>query len=296
MQTIDIKKFKSLFPHYLGAEIGDDFFIADFDLTEEKHFVEFPCRVDGYVAFFCQKGDMEVDINLNTFKVGKNTLIINVPGNIFRVSMHNTGELRLFVVAISKDFFSSINVDFNKLFNESMLLLSNPCIVLEEKEVDLLNQYMTVADMLVGADLGNKKEIIGSLIASVTCLFSVIWSKHLSVVEMDAKRNSTRANVLFDQFLKLVTQYHMTERGVAFYADKLFLTPKYLSKLVKSVSGTSAPDWINSFIILEAKNMLKYSDLTISEIVYKLNFTSQSVFYKFFKCHTGMTPSEYRKM
>jgi YesN/AraC family two-component response regulator len=81
---------------------------------------------------------------------------------------------------------------------------------------------------------------------------------------------------------------------MSFYASKLCLTPKYLSKLIKQASGRSAPDWIDSFVILEAKNMLKYSDISIKEIVYKLHFANQSVFYKFFKSHTGITPSEYR--
>ncbi|MBQ2151347.1 MAG: AraC family transcriptional regulator, partial [Bacteroidales bacterium] len=77
-------------------------------------------------------------------------------------------------------------------------------------------------------------------------------------------------------------------------ADKLCLTPKYLSKLVRSVSGRSGPEWIDSFVLVEAKNMLKYSEMSIKEIVYRLNFPSSSVFYKFFKSHTGQTPSEYR--
>jgi len=72
------------------------------------------------------------------------------------------------------------------------------------------------------------------------------------------------------------------------------LTPKYLSKLVKTASGRSAPDWIDSFVILEAKNLLKYSDIPIKEVVYRLHFPNPSVFHKFFKAHTGMTPSEYR--
>ena len=76
--------------------------------------------------------------------------------------------------------------------------------------------------------------------------------------------------------------------------DKLCLTPKYLSKLIKQASGRSAPDWIDDFVILEAKNLLKYTDLAIKEIVYKLHFPNQSVFFKFFKAHTGLTPSEYR--
>jgi AraC-like DNA-binding protein len=83
-------------------------------------------------------------------------------------------------------------------------------------------------------------------------------------------------------------------RNVGFYADKLCLTPKYLSKLIKTTSGKSAPEWIDSYVILEAKNLLKYSDIAIKEIVYRLNFPNQSVFYKFFKARTGMTPSEYR--
>jgi AraC-like DNA-binding protein len=100
--------------------------------------------------------------------------------------------------------------------------------------------------------------------------------------------------MIFEHFLQLVSEYHTKERNMAFYAERLCLTPKYLSKLVKNVSGRSAPDWIDSFVILEAKNMLRYSDASIKEIVYNLNFPNQSVFYKFFKANTGMTPSEYR--
>ena len=80
-----------------------------------------------------------------------------------------------------------------------------------------------------------------------------------------------------------------------YYAERLCLTPKYLSKVIKQVSGRSAPEWIDAFVVLEAKNMLRYSDMAIKEIVYTLHFPNQSVFYKFFKSHTGQTPSEYRR-
>ena len=96
--------------------------------------------------------------------------------------------------------------------------------------------------------------------------------------------------------MKLVRDYHTKERNLSFYADKLFLTPKYLSKLIKTISGKSAHEWIDSFVILEAKNLLKYSDMSIKSIVYELNFPNQTTFYRFFKTKTGMTPSEYRKM
>lgn len=66
------------------------------------------------------------------------------------------------------------------------------------------------------------------------------------------------------------------------------------AKLIKNATGRSAPEWIDSFVILEAKSMLKYSPMPIKEIVSRLNFPDQSVFHKFFKAHTGMTPNEYR--
>ena len=105
---------------------------------------------------------------------------------------------------------------------------------------------------------------------------------------------SSRSKMIFEQFIKLVSEYHTQQRMVGFYADKLCLTPKYLSKLIRNATGRSAPEWIDAYVILEAKNMLKYSNATIKEIVFRLNFPNQSVFYKFFKARTGMTPTEYR--
>jgi len=94
--------------------------------------------------------------------------------------------------------------------------------------------------------------------------------------------------------MNLVAEYHMKERGTAFYAERLGLTPKYLSRLIRQISGQSAPEWINAFVVMEAKSLLKYSSLSIKEIVYRLGFPNASVFYKFFRNHTGQTPTEFR--
>ena len=126
------------------------------------------------------------------------------------------------------------------------------------------------------------------------CVVAGVWSERLEEVRNTTSQTTSRSRMIFDQFIKLVSEYHTKYRNVGFYADKLCLTPKYLSKLIKTASGRSAPEWIDAYVILEAKNLLKYSDITIKEIVYRLNFPNQSVFYKFFKARTGMTPSDYR--
>ena len=120
------------------------------------------------------------------------------------------------------------------------------------------------------------------------------WKTGMENISDRGNVGTTRSRMIFEQFVRLVGEYHTKHRNVGFYADKLCLTPKYLSKLIKSASGRSAPEWIDAYVILEAKNMLKYSDMTIKEIVWHLNFPNQSVFYKFFKARTGMTPSGYR--
>ncbi len=107
---------------------------------------------------------------------------------------------------------------------------------------------------------------------------------------------SQRNREVFVRFMDLLDQYHQIERSVAFYADKLFITPKYLSSIVKKVSGENALEWINRYVVLEAKSLLMHSDKSIQEVAYALNFPNPSFFGKYFKHHTGMSPGEYKEL
>lgn len=296
LHNISIKRFKNRFPDMPGAALGDDLLIADLRYDKALSVFKYPFRFDGYIIIFCISGRIQLEVNLDAFQVGSNSLVLNVPGNIIRVSGVETDErnLHFIVVAMSKSFMSGVRFDFNRLFNESMALLDNPCITLDRSERRLCREYLDLASVLLTSDIQNKKEAIGALISSISYVLGSIWTGKLTAAERKPHAPSAKAKNVYDQFLRLVTDYHTSERNMKFYADRLCLTPKYLSKLVKTVSGRSAPDWIDAFVILEAKNLLKYSELSIKQIVAKLNFPNQSVFYKFFKSHTGKTPSQYR--
>lgn len=297
LHNISIRKFKDLFPDMPGKGLGDDLLIADLKYDKELRVFQYPFRFDGYIIIFCISGRIELDVNLDSFQISENSLVLNVPGNIIRVSEVDRGDrdsMHFIIVAMSKDFMSSVRFDFNRLFNESVALMDNPCISLNDSEKSICKKYLELATDLLAGNIQNKKESIGALVSSISYFLGSIWTARLSEAERKPQSPSVKAKYIYDQFLRLVTTYHTSERNMAFYADKLCLTPKYLSKLVKNVSGRSAPEWIDSFVILESKNLLKYSDLSIKEIVAKLNFPNQSVFYKFFKSHTGLTPSQYR--
>jgi AraC-like DNA-binding protein len=98
-----------------------------------------------------------------------------------------------------------------------------------------------------------------------------------------------------ERFMELVQEHYREERLIGFYADKLCITPKYLSKLVKDNTGRSAGEWIENHVILEARAMLQSSDMTIQQIAASLNFPNQSFFGKYFKRATGLSPKQYRR-
>lgn len=112
----------------------------------------------------------------------------------------------------------------------------------------------------------------------------------LSKYKQEKGFRKSRQEELFDKFIAIIRQYCSTEHGIKFYAEKLFVTPQYLSKVVKDVSGKSASVWIIEFVLLEAKALLTHTNLTIQEVSFNLGFADQSSFGKFFKKNTGMSP------
>lgn len=101
-------------------------------------------------------------------------------------------------------------------------------------------------------------------------------------------------NRIADRFIRLVQEHFRRERFLDFYAGKLDITPKHLSRTIKIQTGASAVDWINRYVILEAKVMLRSSNLNVQQIAEALNFPSQSFFGKYFKKATGVSPKDYR--
>lgn len=103
-----------------------------------------------------------------------------------------------------------------------------------------------------------------------------------------------RAETLADTFFALLHRHYMTERSLAFYADRLCITTKYLSKVIRRTTGRTVYYWIEEFVAKEAKRLLRSTDATMTEIAERLNFPNSSFFAKFFRRHTGSSPIEYR--
>ncbi len=294
---LNISELKSHIPMTQQVGVGDDFCMFKITSIDQLRLLEYPCRFEGLMVIYCGKGHVKLSVNLSEYDMVDKNLIIVSPEKIVKVSNvpeEGSDEVDLAIVAMSQEFASDLHIDFKRLLNEALALKRACGIVVSEEQEVLMANYFTLMARLVRTDNPFKDNALTSVVSSMISYVAGIWSEKLKDIDETEPQSSSRSRMVFEHFIRLAGEYHTKYRNVGFYADKLCLTPKYLSKLIKNASGKSAPEWIDAFVILEAKNLLKYSDISIKEIVYRLNFPNQSVFYKFFKSRTGMTPSEYR--
>lgn len=296
----DLRRFVGI----LGTDnLSDDFFITEIDGKDEEQvkkaeMISHPCRFGGFFIIYCASGHVDVEVNLKNYRLDERTTLINVPGNIFRMkNVKDIQNSKFVIIALSNEFIlSSIKIDFATMFNDSLSMLDSPCFKLNDEDFSVCTQYYLLLNTMMEAKSSQLKNATRSLLSSILYFLGARWSDTIKNAKKDdSNPQSLRSKMIFDKFINLVNTYHTSERSMGFYADMMALTPKYLSKLIKNVSGKSGPEWIDQYVILEAKNLLKYSTKSIKEVMYALNFQNQSVFYKFFKAHTGMTPSEYRE-
>lgn len=129
------------------------------------------------------------------------------------------------------------------------------------------------------------------LMAAITSYYNTLFEEQLDATPA----NRTTANDLFDRFIQLVNGHCREQRNLAFYADKMCLTERYLGTVVRQTSGITAKEWIDRAVITSAKVMLRHGNLQVVEIADRLHFANPSFFCKYFKRLTGCTPQEYRQ-
>ena len=281
---------------------GEDFRIFDvrYDTDMEKNFSR-PLRLEGNIILFCVRGSIRMSINLDEFDIVEGSLVIVTAQDIVKVERiycQSPEQLHFVMIAMSENFVSELKVDFRKILNEGLTLIETPVINLDNDLQEVFTDYLKLLARITDSVLRMNQDAVRSLVSSMASIAAGQWLASVDKIKsrslVSTNLRSDHKRLVFQQFMKLIHENYSKEHQVIYYADRLCISPKYLSRLCKEISGKSAPEWIDTYIMLDAKNLLKYSTMPIKEIVYRLSFSNQTVFYKFFKKHTGMTPTEYR--
>ena len=299
--NVNIITLKRELPETIQIGIGDDACLFDIKYNGIDDKFSKPIRLVGNVMVFCVKGSVHMSVNLNEYDVKEGCLVVLTDRDIVKVEKGSDDDIRdlhWVVIAMSQNFLTNLRVDFRKIMSESVALIESPVLHLDQNIRGYFEDYLRLIGKIANSELPMYKDAVRSLISSMVSIAAGQWIADMNrlrdkkVVKLNSR--SEHKTLIFRQFIKSVSENYTQQRQVIFYADQLCMSPKYLSKLIKDVSGKSAPEWIDSYVLLEAKHLLKYSDMPIKEIVFRLNFSNQTVFYKYFKAHTGMTPTEFR--
>ncbi|WP_337657363.1 AraC family transcriptional regulator [Alistipes sp.] len=253
----------------------------------------FPSRLNALIIGVGTEGETSLTSNLQEFRLKKDSLFIFSPKHILQVQSNNRFKAHLIVIA--PDFLKRINIDTKRMMPLFLQFGSLPCMELTHAESQSLRSFISMVEQeLKGSETDFSSEIIGGLIAATIYKVGDILTHYLTEhPEVDSPMHN-RAEEYFKQFTELLGEHYKHERSVGFYARQLCITPKYLTTLIKRISGKSVSEWIDSYVILEAKTLLKYSNMSVQEIAYYLNFPNQSFFGSYFKRNAGMSPSQYK--
>lgn len=278
-----------------GAMQPQGFMTECIAADSESHLATFvnPCRIDAFVIGVGTEGEASVTFNLQEYRLKKDSMFIFTPQNILQVQ--SSTRFRAHAMVVTVDFLRRINIDAKRMMPLFMQFAAAPCIELSAEESRSLRSFIALlATELKGCESNYAREIVSELIAATIYKVGSLLSRYLDKSSEDANITQTRAEEYFRQFLTLLSTHYKQERTVRFYARQLCITPKYLTTLIKRISGQSVSEWIDNYVIIEAKALLKYSELSVQEVAYALNFSNQSFFGSYFKRIVGMSPSQYK--
>lgn len=253
------------------------------------------CMSEGFVNFgiglvVCHEGEFCFTMSGNEHTAcGGQTVFI--PDGAFFCATRQSANLRLSIIVYKTEpirYVLGTMVHSVRLY--SIMSPERHCVWSTGNE-DSLARYIS----LIGAEqprpddffaVNERKLLLLSLTYRLCKMFS---EKYFGGGSPDTRRTET-----FLKLIRLIDRYYMSERGVAFYAGKLFLTPKYLSELSKSVCGYTVQELVFKAITRRAMSLLDSTNKTVAEISDEFNFPNPSSFGTFFKKQTGMSPQKYR--
>ena len=251
-----------------------------------------PHKFDFYMMVHHTSGSATIKIDMEEYELSEPLNIVKIaPGQIVEINK------------ISPDFDAHI-VLMSKRFLENLLVYINGSVPLRLGSHDPIehlpeqDNVTHAAEMILKGirrclqDKNNpyRMQVVQHM------MMAVFYSSHHIRENSAEEKPRTNADVLTKEFLGLVKENFRKERQLKFYSDILCITPRYLSRVVKECTGSSAAEWIERTVALEARALLKSTNMTVQQISDELSFPSQTFFGKYFKRRVGMSPKEYRRV
>lgn len=246
----------------------------------------YPFRTDSICAMVVKSGKMSCRIDMHNIEVDQGGLLIILESQIVEnlsFASDFSGECIIFSSAFMR------NLSISDTLKPLLRIKNHPFTPLDEACSNAISDYIKMMrDVIRQEDHPHREEICRLLTKSFYLTISYYLRDNTFL------QNTNRTSDISSQFISLIQDNCARHRDLAYYADKLNISIKYLSSVVKSTTGKSPSKWIEDYTILKAKQMLSAPGITVSQVSYSLGFASQSDFGKYFKKITGMTPKSFQ--
>jgi len=273
--------------------VAKDFHVFTSDAVKlSENLMERPVRSDHFTIVLVVNGEAGIKHNLIDYIRPKNSLFIITPRVIHQFPKL-LADRHIMGIGFSHDFIGKAHlsekyIDSFDFFSSQ----SKPQFFLSDNEAKIMADLLLLLKEKDLADEGHpfKKELIHHAFNLFMYEMAAIVKRH----RPDENLKLTRKEDIAISFLKMLAAHFKEERGVQFYADALFVTPKHLSKTLKEITNKTCSELIDEMVITEAKMLLEGLGQSIASVAEQLHFSDQFFFSKFFKRHTGINPSQYK--
>ncbi|GAA3990097.1 AraC family transcriptional regulator [Mucilaginibacter dorajii] len=269
----------------------DDFFVLH-DQLPPRYLIQYPFRFNDYAIAIITEGSMYFSVNLQEYEAVKNTLVILTPTMLSSGMTTQSDDFNISGLLFRKEFLTESLAD-SQFLQKFRFLDANalPKVAIASNQIDNLLHYFSIIEQLAEKkEHPHRKKIIRNQIESFLYEVDAIYQPEAALIQ----GKFSRKDELNQRFHYMLALHFREQRSVSFYADQLHVTAKYLSETIKEISGKTAGELIEDMVVLEAKVLLKNSQLSIVQVADSLHFNDQFFFSQYFKKRTGVSPSDYR--
>ena len=250
-----------------------------------------PQVIDRGALLVCRKGVATINIDLSKWRIETDSGIILYPGDV------------VYVHDVSEDFHVEILTYDRAMLREASLQLEQTvydnlrrdrCRGGEKDVFDILDSMFKLLRIYFRQQQCQCKDQM--VLYQLKAFFLGYYDyKNRNKPTMPTETKSRRVNELFNMFMQLLESDYKISQNVAYYAQKLNITPKYLNTIVRTVNGLTPKSMIDHYVIMQIKLQLRTSDISIKQMAYEFHFSDSSFFSRHFRLRTGMTPQEFRE-
>lgn len=250
----------------------------------------FPNQLEIYVIALVLEGQITISINGKTYEGHKNDLLICQPNSIIEKREHSPDFQGRFVF-VSMDYVRRVLPFAENIWEVKLQFENHPLCHLQPEESATFCQYYELLCSKVQLPQPAQKKVIDTLALAFIYDMNVALSRTIQ----SRLRPFTSGESLFRRFMEMLDSSYPKQRSVTYYADRLNVTPKYLSFVCKQIFGERPSTIIDDYVMRDVDYLLRHTQKSIKEIACELEFPNLSFFGKYVKKHRGVSPKTYRE-